>query len=150
MGTTYSKITPPTSLHLFNALEKVTLQETFTNMKPQAPKSKNGEPCVSFIAFKNILGNLIPEELQQYIYSNFLVPPSEGIIYAQFVDGIARAMKSDRLHFYITLFTKGSDINCHTVAKLLQCDASLWFNLAKIDPYPQHSTPYLSFLLDLK
>lgn len=33
-------------------------------------------------------------------------------------------------------FITGADLSCHTIAKMLQYDASLWFSLSKVDPYP--------------
>lgn len=145
MGTTESKVVPPSSYNLFNEEERGLLQESYKLMHPSLPHKhhRHQEPSVSLSSFQQFLGNnIIPEELQQYIFYNFIgVPPSNnnennGMTYSQFVDGIAKAVKGDRQKFYISLFSsKGSDISCHTVAKILQMDSFLWFKMENIDPY---------------
>lgn len=148
MGTAESKLAPPSSYTSFNDEERSLLNESFKSMNPSLPSHKHhkhAEPSVSFSSFSSFFGkNIIPEELQQYIFSNFIGIPhsnetinTNGMTFAQFVDGIARVMKGDRQKYYISLFSgKGSDISCHIVAKVLQFDSILWFNLSNIDPYP--------------
>eukprot|EP00026_Physarum_polycephalum_P002440 Phypoly_transcript_02446.p1 GENE.Phypoly_transcript_02446~~Phypoly_transcript_02446.p1 ORF type:complete len:493 (-),score=69.68 Phypoly_transcript_02446:126-1604(-) len=143
MGQGDSKEAPPTSLHLFNEEERTTMQEIYRSMLTQTPqpaaKHHHSSPphLASFASFQLLLGNLIPEELQQYIYANFMggTANGDGLSSAKFVDGVARAMKGDRLHFYLSLFSlKGTDLSCHQVAKVLQYDATMWFGLSKVDP----------------
>lgn len=114
MGQGDSKITPPSSLHLFNDEERGTLQREFEGMKPAMPATKqhhhhHQEPIVSFSSFQqNLLGNFIPDELQQFIYCNFIGSNTTegGMTYAQFVDGVARVLKGDRQRFYVSLFSQ--------------------------------------------
>lgn len=150
MGAGDSKIAPLASEGLFNEQEKTLLQELFRANAvdpPPSGKSKH-EPAIPFPQFQQLLANVVPEGLHQDIYANFIgapptsppsntqTPPTYGIKYAQFVDGVARGLKGNRLKYYISLFAnKGPDISCHTVATILQWDANMWCKLAKIDAY---------------
>jgi hypothetical protein len=122
MGQGDSKEAPPASLHLFNEEERTTLQEVYRSMITETPQPATkhhlahhppNPHLASFSSFQLLLGNLLPEELQQYIYSNFMdgtANSGEGISLSKFVDGVARALKGDRLHFYLSLFSRKGNI----------------------------------------